>query len=158
MTTPLPPTQYSPEELDVILLGAECVPSATMTADDGKVIVAALRETLASGEFASTAATDPRYLHNALVQHYLERMAQTENVEQGEAQNLLDHDYLVAQIDRMLMVLRPDDEAYAFKHFLYGMARAVAEAAGEGLFGSGVKVTEGEAEFLAALQQKFGLA
>ncbi len=43
------------------------------------------------------------------------------------------------------------------KQFLYGLAEFVAKAAGGGLMGSGVKVSEGEAGYLKTLKTTLGL-
>lgn len=49
------------------------------------------------------------------------------------------------------------EEGSQVKNFVFDLAERVTSASGSGLFGTGQKVSEGEAEFLNNLKGKLGL-
>jgi|GEM_PF-1083540 len=71
---------------------------------------------------------------------------------------LVDVNNLLSRIAEVNNVLADAGEAGGqVKVFLYEMAASVIAAAGTGLFGSGERVTAGEAQFMDALRQTLGL-
>jgi hypothetical protein len=70
----------------------------------------------------------------------------------------VDVNNLLMQIAQVNPILAEAGEAGGqVKVFLYEMAGSVIAAAGTGIFGTGERVTAGEAQFLDALRQTLGL-
>jgi hypothetical protein len=62
----------------------------------------------------------------------------------------------VGSVDRLLVGV-DIQEAHEVKEFILGIATSVAGAAGGGLFGSGDKINQTEAQILTSLQAQLGL-
>jgi hypothetical protein len=151
--------QYTPEQLTILTALPSEVMMAAMLADLSGPI-AAFREVAAGMKFINEAKI--RFPTNQLIQgvsqdpasasshgQHLE-LSTPEEIEAGKVE-------LQRRIDQALSLLANDAEAQEFKEFLVHIAEQVVSAAGTGLFGSGVKVSEAEARFVDFLKHHLGL-
>ncbi|MGA9382896.1 MAG: hypothetical protein WBV73_29395 [Phormidium sp.] len=99
-----------------------------------------------------------KHPHNQLIQTLFgeaggKKQSKQKNQEiKVNAENALE--IAIAQINHAILILqqKAPEEIYAYKEFIYACAERVANAAGEGLFGTGKKISKKEAATLAQLQ------
>jgi hypothetical protein len=101
-----------------------------------------------------------RYPHNALIQ---DMVAGTDkSIQEVQAYTVDKRQEAVwayqRRIDETVGLLANDEEAREFKIVLVELAKAVAGAAGFGIFGTGEKVSVAEATFIDALKQRLGVS
>ncbi|MFN8373728.1 MAG: hypothetical protein U0694_12750 [Anaerolineae bacterium] len=144
-------TAYSDEEVHLLAHGPLIVMMATTTAD-GITPLGLLRESAAVAGFMSDAQN--KYTDNLLVLLVIDRQNAIDKA------LLEDRSYadLVAMVDDLSAMLQDDQDTLGYKQFLLDVADKTANAAGGGAFGSGVKVSPQEAEFIAYLKQRLGIA
>jgi hypothetical protein len=144
-------SNYSPEQLQGLAEGVNGVLGGVMQAG-GSGLFGMLREGMAAMGFLKE--MQERFADNELIQQVLglvlERGTQPAEALPESA------DYL-GQIQGALGNLQGDALGEQFKHMLYEFAERVAGAAGQGIFGTGAKVNQGEADFLVQLKQMLGL-
>jgi len=147
---------FTPEELKTIAEAPVIAGMAVSMVDLG--IISTVPEAAALSKEIVGAAQ--KYPHNSVIQAVFSEEAlkggtvkmdnpnlKPEDVESGA---LVDH--AIASINAALNVVNgkaTPEEIAEYKSFIYACAEAVANAAGSGLFGSGVKVSEKETAALA---------
>jgi len=144
-------TAYSDEEVHLLAHGPLIVMMATTTAD-GITPLGLLRESAAVAGFMSDA--QDKYTDNLLVLLVIDRQNAIDKA------LLEDRSYadLIAMVDDLSAMLQDDQDTLGYKQFLLDVADKTANAAGGGAFGSGVKVSPQEAEFITYLKQRLGIA
>ncbi len=100
-----------------------------------------------------------KYPRNALIQ---DMIAGTDmSIQEVQAYTVTERQEAVwahqRRIDEAVGLLANDEEAKEFKLVLIELAKAVAGAAGFGIFGTGEKVSIAEATFIDALKQRLGV-
>jgi len=115
-----------------------------------------VREGMAAVSFLKEARES--FAANQLIQQVIETVMN--RVQGGSSEESVSYDQpedaMLAQIGQAVANLGGED-GQQFREMLLQFAQKVAAAAGQGLFGSGEKVSSGEALFLAKLQQVLGL-
>jgi len=115
-----------------------------------------VREGMAAVSFLKEARES--FAGNQLIQQVIETVMN--RVQGGSSEETVAYDQpedaMLSQIGAAVSSLEGDN-GQQFRHMLLQFAQKVASAAGQGLFGSGEKVSSGEADFLARLQQVLGL-
>lgn len=143
-------TSYTDEEIHLLAHGPMIVMMATTTAD-GITPMGLLRESAAVAGFMSEAQN--KYTDNLLVLLVIDKQNDIDK-------NLLEnrgYDDLLAMVDDLSSMLVDDHDSAGYKQFLLDVAEKTANAAGGGAFGSGVKVSPQEAEFIAYLKQRLNM-
>lgn len=117
------------------------------------------REFLAVGNYIAEA--EEKYHHNLLVQqalhYFIDEQGNIKSGLEGEAVMDVSQADVLTSVDYVLNLLPETPEKTQFKGFIYELAERVAAAAGQGLLGSGARVTPEEAEFLTALRARLGI-
>ncbi|MGQ9888170.1 MAG: hypothetical protein ACUVSX_06710 [Aggregatilineales bacterium] len=131
-------------ELPSLIIGA-------MMNVDGPGFLKGWREASAGLNYFDTALE--RFNDNAAVLRVLAYMEQELPGDIGA----IDWDDVLARLDRIDTLLAGTPDAPGYKQFIYELAETVASASGAGLFGSGPKISEREAAFLAELRARLGL-
>lgn len=131
-------------ELPALIIGA-------MMKVDGPGFLKGWREASAGLDYFGAALK--RFSDNAAV---LRVLAYMERELPGDI-GAIDYDDVLARVDRIDALLAGTPDAPGYKQFIYGLAEAVANASGAGLFGRGPKVSEREAAFLAELRARLGV-
>lgn len=162
--TATPTTSLTSDERNRLLAGPLAAAMAVMSIDMG--IFSSAQEAIALGRTLATASS--RYSANPLIANLFdpealkagirpERMEVTpEDIRDGK---LLDR--ALEEVDAALTLAgTKGDEATVrdFRQLIMDGCVAVAEAAGQGLFGSGEKVSAGERAALERIRQHLGLA
>ncbi|MCS6836519.1 MAG: hypothetical protein NZ750_10930 [Anaerolineae bacterium] len=115
-----------------------------------------VREGMAAVSFLREARES--FSGNQLIQQVIETVMN--RVQGGSSEESVAYDQpedaMLAQIGAAVAGLQGED-GLQFRQMLLQFAEKVASAAGQGLFGSGEKISSGEANFLAKLQQVLGL-
>ena len=100
-----------------------------------------------------------RYQRNALIQDMVE--GGDKSIQEVQAYTVGERQEAVwayqRRIDEAVGLLANDEEAREFKVVLVELAKAVAGAAGFGIFGTGEKVSIAEATFIDALKRRLGV-
>ena len=100
-----------------------------------------------------------RYPRNALIQDMVE--GGDKSIQEVQAYTVGERQEAVwayqRRIDEAVGLLANDEEAREFKVVLLELAKAVAGAAGFGIFGTGEKVSIAEATFIDALKRRLGV-
>ncbi|MBV9257672.1 MAG: hypothetical protein JO215_06610 [Ktedonobacteraceae bacterium] len=100
-----------------------------------------------------------RYPRNALIQDMVE--GGDKSIQEVQAYTVGERQEAVwayqRRIDEVVGLLANDEEAREFKVVLVELAKAVAGAAGFGIFGTGEKVSIAEATFIDALKRRLGV-
>ncbi|MBV9615384.1 MAG: hypothetical protein JO031_08010 [Ktedonobacteraceae bacterium] len=100
-----------------------------------------------------------RYPRNALIQDMVE--GGDKSIQEVQAYTVGERQEAVwayqRRIDEAVGLLANDEEAREFKVVLVELAKAVAGAAGFGIFGTGEKVSIAEATFIDALKRRLGV-
>ncbi len=143
-------TSYSDEEINLLAHGVMIVMMATTTAD-GITPVGLLKESSAVAGFLGKA--QDKYANNLLVLLVIDGQ---NNIDKTLLENR-SYDDMLAMVDDLAGMLRDDQDTPGYKQFLIEVAQETANAAGGGMFGSGVKVSPQEAEFIEYLRQRFGV-
>jgi hypothetical protein len=143
-------TSYTDEEVNLLAHGVMIVMMATTTAD-GITPMGLLRESAAVGGLLSEA--QDKYTDNLLVLLVIDGQ---NNIDKTLLENR-SYDDLLAMVDDLGGMLQQDQDSAGYKQFLLEVAEKTANAAGGGAFGSGVKVSPQEAEFIAYLKQRLGI-
>jgi hypothetical protein len=129
------------------------------TLSDGKVMPS-IRELQAGGEVLTAGAA--KYPDNVVLQQLKEGMTaakeeSSEEIEQDQVSNVAEAvDKLVEQIQASVAVLQTKvtaQEFFQLREVLEAAATAVVERIGTGFMGSGEKVSESEAAFVARLRE-----
>jgi hypothetical protein len=143
-------TAYTDEEVHLLAHGPLIVMMATTSAD-GITPLGLLRESAAVAGFMSDA--HDKYHENLLVLLVIDHQNAIDKT------LLEDRGYedLLAMVDDLSAMLKEDVDTPGYKQFLLDVADKTANAAGEGAFGSGVKVSPQEAEFMGYLRQRLGV-
>lgn len=115
-----------------------------------------VREGMAAVSFLKEARES--FAGSQLIQQVIEMVMN--RVQGGSSEESVSYDQpedaMLAQIGAAVANLQGED-GQLFRSMLLQFAEKVAGAAGQGLFGSGEKISSGEANFLAKLQQVLGL-
>ncbi len=143
--------QYSREQLIRLASLSTDVLMATLLIDQTDR-VGLLREFSNGTKFIEE--TKNRYPQNTLIQNM--RASIEESMQDIQSYSLPQRrtvgNAYRTRINEALQFLDNDAESQEFKAALFNLATNVAKAAGHGLFGSGEKVSQDEADFLQALQ------
>jgi hypothetical protein len=143
-------TSYSDEEVTLLAHGPLIVMMATTTAD-GITPLGLIRESAAVAGFLTEA--QDKYTDNLLVLLVIDRQDDIDKTLLEDRS----YDDLLAMVDDLGGMLLDDADSAGYKQFLLDVAEKTANAAGGGAFGSGVKVSPQEAEFIAYLKQRLGV-
>ncbi|NWF69868.1 MAG: hypothetical protein HXY40_12355 [Chloroflexi bacterium] len=143
-------TAYSDEEINLLAHGPMIVMMAT-TESDGVTPMGLLKESAAVAGFMSKA--HDTYHDNLLVLLVIDGQ---DKIDKTLLENRT-YDELLAMVDDLSAMLKDDAESGGYRRFLLEVAEHTANAAGEGLFGSGVRISAQEADFLNYLKQRLGL-
>lgn len=115
-----------------------------------------VREGMAAVSFLKEARES--FAGSQLIQQVIEMVMN--RVQGGSSEESVSYDQpedaMLAQIGAAVANLQGED-GQQFRQMLVQFAEKVASAAGQGVFGSGEKISSGEANFLAKLQQVLGL-
>jgi hypothetical protein len=146
-TMPLPLDQQ-----EILLRLPALIIGATMKADSTGFF-AGFREANAGAQFLDSAVE--RFKDNVIVLELLAAM-EREHELPGDLDEIT-YDVVYSHLEHVKALIGGSPYAAGFYQFIYELAMAVAQASGGGLFGGGNKITEGEADFLQALQEQLGL-
>jgi hypothetical protein len=158
-------TAYSAEELKEIVNGAMLIGMGVAMADMG-VVSTAIEASAMSKEMMGAAA---KYPNNSIIQaaFSVEAMrggslkVDKPDVKAEDVANGAFVDKAIASVTSVITSLEGKAtaaEIQEYKAFVYGVAEAVAEAAGSGLFGRGdVKVSDKEAAALTKIKAAMGV-
>jgi hypothetical protein len=151
---------YSPEELSKVA-GAVLISGLAVAVVDAGIISTAIEATALAKEIAGAAK---KYPSNTIIQSLFSEEALKQAKESPVTKMELTPEQLqsdraidtaIAKVNEALAILNEKatpEEIQQYKEFIYSSADTVAKAAGSGLFGSGVKVSEAEAAALAKLK------
>lgn len=148
--------QYTQEQKSRLMSLSSDVLMATLLIDRNDN-VGTLREFRDGIKYINSAKS--KYPQNALIQNM---MASAElSLQEVQSYTVTERQEVVwayqRKIDEAIGLLANDAEAREFKVVLLELARAVAGAAGFGVFGTGEKVSVAEATFIDALKRRLGL-
>jgi hypothetical protein len=158
-------TAYSAQELKEIVNGAMMVGMGVAMADMG-VVSTAIEATAMSKEMMGAAA---KYPGNSVIQAAFSPEAMRSgslkvdkpDVKAEDIANGAFVDKAIASVNSAVAIMEGKAtaaEIQEYKSFIYGVAEAVAEAAGSGLFGRGdVKVSDKEAAALTKIKAAMGV-
>jgi uncharacterized protein (DUF1697 family) len=158
-------TNYTSEEL-LKIAGAVMVSGMAVAMVDSGIVSTAIEASALAKEISGAAQ---KYPNNAIIQ----TLFSEEAVKKAKADNPAPMEIKAAEmkpdtavatattkINDAIAILNqkatPED-VQQYKEFVYACADRVAKAAGSGLFGSGVKVSDKEAAALASLKSVLGL-
>lgn len=144
-------SNYSPEQLHGLAEAVNSVLGGVMQAG-GSGLFGMLREGMAAMGFLKE--MQENFAENDLIQQVLGLVLE-KGTHSGEA--LPESADYLGQIQGALAGLQNDAIGEQFKQMLYQFAERVAGAAGQGLFGTGEKISHGEADFLGQLKQTLGI-
>jgi hypothetical protein len=153
---------YTPEEIKAIIAAPMNVGMAVAMVDMG-IISTAIEIAAMAKEMAGAAK---QYPHNTIIQAAFseDSLKQTQldkpEIKPEDVQSGAFIDQAIAQANQVVASLQSqatETEITEYKQFIYDCGNAVAKAAGSGLFGSGAKVSQAEAETLARLKLALGL-
>jgi hypothetical protein len=123
---------------------------------DGTTYSSVVRELMAIAKFVDEAQVD--YANNLLVQAALLRFVdESGNVNTGLDSEKVEHippGDVLGGVDYVLNLFAALPELPGYKQFIYGLAEKIATAAGNGLLGTGAKVSDQEAALLHELQAR----
>ena len=150
---------YTPQELTVIAEAPFLAGLVVSLVDLG--IVSTVTEAVALSKELAGAAK--KYPNNTIIQSVFSEAAiksgavklEKPEIKPEEVQSGVVVDKAIASIDAALSILNgkaTPEEISEYKTFIYASADAVANAAGSGLFGSGVKVSNKESTALAKIK------
>lgn len=156
-------TAYTPEELKAIVDAPMMVGFAVAMVDMG--IVSTAIEAAAMSKEISGAAQ--KYPDNSIIQAAFSEAAfkngqvrpTKPDIKPEDVQSGAVVDHAIAQATATLQMLEGKaaaEEIAQYRQFIYDCGNAVASAAGDGLFGSGSKVSDKEAVALTKLQAALG--
>jgi uncharacterized protein (DUF1697 family) len=158
-------TNYTSEEL-LKIAGGVMVSGMAVAMVDAGIVSTAIEATAMAKEIAGSAK---KYPNNAIIQALFSeeaiKKAKADNpaplsIKAEEMKPETAITTATAKINEALAILNqkatPED-VQQYKEFIYACADRVANAAGSGLFGSGVKVSEKEAAALESLKGVLGL-
>jgi hypothetical protein len=158
-------TAYSAEELKEIVKGAMLIGMGVAMADMG-VVSTAIEASAMSKEMMGAAA---KYPNNSIIQAAFSVEAMRggslkidkPDVKAEDVANGAFVDKAIASVNSAIAKMEGKAtaaEIQEYKSFVYGVAQAVAEAAGSGLFGRGdVKVSDQEAAALTKIKAAMGV-
>ncbi|MBE2194152.1 MAG: hypothetical protein IAE83_08245 [Anaerolinea sp.] len=150
---------FNPEQLKLIAEAPIQIMKGMMTSDLGGVI-RMIRETAAAFDYVTNAQA--RFKDNKLVQQAVARFIEftqkgADDPTSSDPQAPMSQDDFQAYYTKVAFVIGDSPDATDFKKFLYGLAEAVAGAAGKGLLGRGSGVSTEEQGFLDKLKALFKL-
>jgi hypothetical protein len=140
------------DQQEVLLRLPALIIGATIKSD-GTGFFSSFREANAGAQFLDNAVT--LYKDNVLVLELLAVM-DAEHELPGDLDEIT-ADVVYTQIEHVKALIGGSPYAPGFYEFIYNLAVAVANASGGGLFGSGDKITRGEADFLEDLRTQLGI-
>jgi len=151
-------TQFTPDDLQAAVQAPMKVGLAMALVDVG--LVSTAMEAAALSQHVGQAAT--RYPHNAIIQAAFaaEDPLQLDLSRAGQDGSGTLFDKALVAVRQAIHRLAPKAtaaEIREYKQFIYDCAEVVAKAAGQGLLGSGTKVSSREAEALARLKAALSL-
>ena len=156
---------YPPAELETLRLAPQAIGLAVALVDVG--IVSSFIESVALSEQIGGAAA--KYPTNSIIQAAFSqpiadnsgKTSDLSNISTEEAEQGVVLERALNHVNTALAVVTgkaSDTEITEYKQFIYDCGVAVAEAAGEGLFGRGnQKVSKGEAAALAKIKAALGV-
>lgn len=125
---------------------------------DGTTYSSVVRELMAVARFVDEAQVN--YANNLLVQAALLRFVdESGNVNTGidsEKVEYIPAGDVLGGVDYVLNLFVGLPELPGYKHFIYSLAEKIATAAGNGLLGTGAKVSDQEAALLQELRSRLG--
>ncbi len=137
--------------LDRVVPAAQMIMFGAMKAD-GLQFSASMRESGAAAKYLANSQNT--YKDNYIVQGIVRSLSKRkgEHTEKADLRTL-DTSEVMKKVDDINPILDGAmEQGTQTKSFLYGLAEAVVNASGSGFMGSGQRVTEDEAEFLAELK------
>ncbi|NJL46504.1 MAG: hypothetical protein HC929_01970 [Leptolyngbyaceae cyanobacterium SM2_5_2] len=155
---------YTTEDLQAIVTAPMMTGLAVAMVDMG-IVSTAIEAAAMSKEIAGAAQ---KYPANSIIQAAFSEEAmksgqlklEKPDIKPEDVQSGAVVDNAITTINVALQVLEgkaTPEEIAEYKQFIYDCGQVVAEAAGSGLFGSGDKVSDKEAEALARLKAAMGL-
>jgi hypothetical protein len=155
---------YTTEELQAIVTAPMMTGLAVAMIDMG-IVSTAIEAAAMSKEIAGAAQ---KYPTNSIIQAAFSEEAmksgqvklEKPDIKPEDVQSGAVVDNAIATVNTALQVVEgkaTPEEITQYKQFIYDCGQAVAEAAGSGLFGSGNKVSDKEAEALARFKTALGL-
>jgi hypothetical protein len=155
---------YTTEELQAIVTAPMMTGLAVAMIDMG-IVSTAIEAAAMSKEIAGAAQ---KYPTNSIIQAAFSEEAmksgqvklEKPDIKPEDVQSGAVVDNAIATVNTALQVVEgkaTPEEITQYKQFIYDCGQAVAEAAGSGLFGSGNKVSDKEAEALARFKAALGL-
>lgn len=151
--------QFTQEQLQALADLPVVVIQGVIMVDGKGGSVQIFREFLAVGNYVAEA--EEKYQNNLLVQqalhYFIDEQGNIKSGMEGEAVMDISANDVLSSVDYVMNLLPETPEKAQFKVFIYELAQRVADAAGQGLLGSGARVTEEEAQFLAVLRAHLGV-
>lgn len=148
---------YTAEDIKAIVSAPMTVGMAVALVDMG-IISTAIEAAAITKEIAGAAK---KYPHNSIIQAaFSSESLKTSKIEKPDvkAEDIKSGAYVnaaIAEVNSVVTMLQdkaPANDITEYKQFIYDCGDAVANAAGSGLFGTGAKVSEAEAQTLARLK------
>ena len=157
-------SEYTPEELQIVVTAPMFTGLAIAMVDMG-IVSTAIEATAMSKQIAGAADKYPS--NNVIQAAFSEETFKSGQVKMAkpdikpeDAKSGAVVDQAIGAINAALTVIESKataEEVTQYKQFIYDCGKAVAEAAGSGLFGSGRKVSAQEAAALEKLKTALGL-
>ncbi len=115
-------------------------------------VVILIRELLALGSFLSKSME--KYGQYEMLSELITDLKENGKTISAETSpvSVADLDNLVERVNQILALKAREEEAQAYRAFVYELAYEVANASGDGFFGTGTKINAKEAEFLQNLK------
>jgi|GEM_PF-6923399 hypothetical protein len=141
--------------IDELVALAQQVAAQTMLAS-GATIFGKWRETQALKTFLDTAKS--RYATSDLVAHIADRLKGSASFNfGGYDRQAPDVNGVMARVAELDTLCAGFPDVVEVKRFFYDLAEQIANASGEGLFGTGERINSREAIYLQTLRQTLGL-
>ncbi|MEM9119672.1 MAG: hypothetical protein AAGD09_17580 [Cyanobacteria bacterium P01_F01_bin.56] len=153
---------YTADDIKAIVSAPMTVGMAVVLVDMG-IVSTAIEAAIMTKEITGAAQ---KYPHNSIIQAAFSseslKITQMEKPD-VKAEDIKSGAYIdaaIAAVNEVMTLLQdkaPATEITEYKQFIYDCGVAVANAAGSGLFGTGAKVSEAEAQTLAKFKTAFTL-